>query len=117
MMGTEEIGCCGAYCKTCREFQNTCKGCKLGYSDSSRDLSRAKCKIKKCCLIKEHSTCADCKEYDDCEIIQTFIQHPGYKYIKYKQALEFIRARDYAAFLQVAESRKNVYGKSPKQLL
>lgn len=31
MNGTEEIGCCGAYCKTCREFEKTCKGCKLGY--------------------------------------------------------------------------------------
>lgn len=23
MNGTEEIGCCGAYCKTCREYQKT----------------------------------------------------------------------------------------------
>lgn len=114
MTGTEEIGCCGAYCKTCREFQKTCKGCKLGYLDGSRDLGRAKCKIKKCCLTKEHNTCADCKEYAGCEIVQAFIQHPGYKYTKYKQALEFIRAHDYAAFLQVTESWKSAYGKYPK---
>lgn len=80
MTGTEELGCCGAYCKTCREFQKTCKGCKLGYWDGSQDLSRVKCKIKKCCLTKEHYTCADCKEYDGCEMIQAFIQHPAYKY-------------------------------------
>lgn len=47
-------------------------------------------------------------------MIQAFIQHPGYKYTKYKQALEFIRTRDYAAFLQVTESWKNAYGKYPK---
>ena len=28
---TEEIGCCGAYYGTCREFEKTCKGCKTGY--------------------------------------------------------------------------------------
>ena len=37
---TEEIGCCGAYCGTCREFEKTCKGCKPGYLDGSRDLNR-----------------------------------------------------------------------------
>ena len=50
MSGTEESGCCGAYCGTCREYRNTCKGCKTGYLDGSRDLSRARCKMKKCCL-------------------------------------------------------------------
>lgn len=49
---TEEIGCCGAYCGTCREFEKTCKGCKPGYLDGSRDLNRARCKMKKCCLTK-----------------------------------------------------------------
>ena len=44
MNGTEEIGCCGAYCKTCREYQKACKGCKQGYLDGSRDLSRARAK-------------------------------------------------------------------------
>ena len=39
MKGTEEIGCCGAYCKTCREFEKTCKGCKLGYLDCPRSRS------------------------------------------------------------------------------
>ena len=40
MNGIDEIGCCGAYCKTCREYQDTCKGCKPGYLDGSRDLRR-----------------------------------------------------------------------------
>lgn len=60
MTGTEEIGCCGAYCKTCREFQKTCKGCKPGYWDGSRDVSRAKSKIKKYRLAKEYCTCVEC---------------------------------------------------------
>ena len=46
MNDTEEIGCCGAYCKTCREYQKSCKGCKQGYLDGSRDLSRAKCRFE-----------------------------------------------------------------------
>ena len=66
MNGTEEIGCCG----TCREYQKTCKGCKAGYLDGSRDLRRARCKMKKCCLTRGCVTCGDCGEYDSCEIIQ-----------------------------------------------
>lgn len=115
MNGTEKIGCCGAYCKTCREFQKTCRGCKLGYLDGSRDLSRAKCKMKKCCLTKGHVTCGDCEEYERCETIQSFLHHPGYKYGKYKQALEYIRAHGHAAFLKAAEHWKSAYGKYSKQ--
>lgn len=77
-MVQKKIGCRGAYCRTCREFQKTCKGCKLGYLDGSRDLSRAKCKIKRCCLVKGYVTCVDCSDYDSCEIIQAIIRHPGY---------------------------------------
>lgn len=111
MSGVEEIGCCGAYCGTCREFQTTCKGCKLGYADGCRDLSKAKCKMKKCCLFKGYVTCADCEEYALCETVQAFLHHPGYKYSKYRQALAFIRARGYDAFLQKAKDWKNAYGK------
>ncbi len=71
MNDTEKIGCCGAYRKTCCEFEKTCKGCKPGYLDGSRDLSRAKCRMKKCCLTKGHITCADCEKYDRCEIMQS----------------------------------------------
>lgn len=108
MNGTEEISCCGAYCKTCREYQ---KSCKQGYLDGSRDLSRAKCRMKKCCLTKGHITCVDCTEYESCETVQAFLNHPGYKYTKYKQALEFIRAQDYTTSLKAAEHWKNAYGK------
>ena len=102
-------------CKTCREFEKTCKGCKQRYLDGSRDLSRAKCRMKKCCLTKGRITCVDCAEYESCETAHAFLNHPGYKYSKYKQALEFIRAHDYAAFLKAAEHWKNAYGKYPEQ--
>ena len=115
MNDTEKIGCCGAYCKTCREFEKTCKGCKPGYLDSSRDLSRVKCRMKKCCLTKGHITCTNCEEYEHCEIVQAFLNHPGYKYSKYKQALEFIRAHGHAAFLNAAKHWTSACGKYPKQ--
>ena len=111
MDDTEKIGCCGAYCRTCREFLKTCKGCKLGYLDGSRELRRAKCGMKVCCLTKGHITCADCERFDSCETLQGFLLHPGYKYSKCGQALAFIRANGYSAFLEVADRWKNAYGK------
>ena len=33
MSGIEEI----SYCGTCREYLKTCKGCKTGYLDGSRN--------------------------------------------------------------------------------
>lgn len=112
---TEKISCCGAYCGTCREFEKTCKGCKPGYLGGPRDLNRARCKMKKFCLTKGHITCADCEEYDRCEVMQSFLNHPGYKYGKYKQALECIRSHDYAAFMKAAKNWKNAYGKYSEQ--
>ncbi len=38
---------------------------------------------------------------------RNFLHHPGYKYSKYKQALEFICAHDYTAFMKAAEDLKN----------
>ena len=78
-------------------------------------MSRAKCRMKKCCLTKGHITCVDCEEYESCETVQAFLNHPGYKYGKYKQALEYIRAYDYTAFMKAAENWKNAYGKYPEQ--
>ena len=97
----------------CREYLQTCKGCKPGYLDGSRELSRAKCKMKKCCLTGGCVTCGDCEEYASCEIIQSFLNHPGYKYGKYKQALAYIRA--HAAFLNAAKHWTGAYGKYPEQ--
>ena len=82
---SEKIGCCGAYCKTCREFEKTCKCYKPGYPDGSRDLSRAKCRMKKCCLTRGNITCVDCAEYESCETVQPFFNYLGYKYGKYPE--------------------------------
>ena len=86
-----------------------------GIWDGSRNLGRAKCRMKKCCLTKGHITCTNCEEYEHCEIVQAFLNHPGYKYSKYKQALEFIRAHGHAAFLNAAKHWTSACGKYPKQ--
>lgn len=106
-----EIGCCGAYCKTCKVFaQNLCKGCKIGYDSGERDLSKAKCAIKVCCVRRGLVSCADCEEYASCETLAAFYGHEGYKYKKYRQATEYIRANGYEAFLRCAECWRGAYG-------
>jgi hypothetical protein len=111
-MSKEEIGCCGAYCRTCRVLlENLCHGCKLGYANGERDINKAKCKMKVCCIKKGIVTCGDCSEYQICEIINEFYNKNGYKYGKYKQAIEYIRKNGYDEFLEIADKWKNAYGK------
>lgn len=111
-MSTIEIGCCGAYCKTCKVYQSElCKGCKIGYDNGERDISKAKCKIKICCIDKKMNSCADCPDYDNCSVIQEFHKHQGYKYDKYKQAIEYIKDNGYEEFIKLADRWKNAYGK------
>ena len=108
----KQLGCCGAYCKTCSELINKrCRGCKLGYETGERDFNKAKCKMKVCCIKNEHETCADCPAYSSCRIIRAFHSKNGYKYKKYKQAIEFIRENGYANFIRIADTWKNAYGK------
>jgi hypothetical protein len=109
----KQIGCCGAYCKTCPELINKrCRGCKLGYENGKRDRNKAKCKIKVCCFKgKTYETCADCPNYSSCRIIQEFHSKNGYKYKKYKQAIEFIRENGYAKFIKIADNWTTAYGK------
>ena len=106
------IGCCGAYCKTCKPFvTGFCKGCKLGYGEGERDINKAKCKMKVCCF-KERKleTCADCPDYPSCSTIQKFHNKKPYKYKKYKQSIEFIRTNGYTQFIKIADGWKNAYG-------
>ncbi|MFA6075513.1 MAG: DUF3795 domain-containing protein [Negativicutes bacterium] len=111
-MSKEYIGCCGAYCRTCKAFTGgSCKGCKLGYDSGGRDFSKAKCVIKRCCIGKNLATCADCEQYHNCSLINDLLAHTGYKYKKYHQALEFIREHGYAEFLACTDNWKNAYGK------
>jgi hypothetical protein len=111
-MSIRETGCCGAYCKTCRESVagSQCRRCKLGYENGERDISRSRCPIKNCCFRDKHlETCADCDSFMHCEIIQGFYAKKGYKYGRYRQALEFIRQNGYPAFLKVADEWKGPY--------
>lgn len=111
-MSIEAIGCCGAYCGTCKVLAgNDCQGCKLGYAKGVRDLSKAKCAIKVCCMQQMYASCADCESYDSCDIIQAFYAKNGYKYKKYKEALDYIKINGYEAFLRVADRWKMQYGK------
>lgn len=106
------LGCCGAYCRTCRAFlDSSCKGCKLGYADGSRNLVNAKCPMKVCCLGRGLETCADCPELHTCETMVGFFNKKGYKYRKYREAIEFIRTHGYPAFLTQADAWSGAYGR------
>ena len=106
------IGCCGAYCKTCPSLiEGFCKGCKLGYDDGARDLTKAKCKMKVCCFgQRKLETCADCSDYA-CNLLVEFQGKNGYKYRKYKESMEFIREHGYAEFVRRAAKWTRAYGK------
>jgi hypothetical protein len=111
-MSVIEIGCCGAYCKTCPESKNSrCRGCKIGYENGERDITKAKCKMKVCCMTKDLNTCADCDIYSSCEVIQDFYRKKNYKYSQYKEATLFIRDKGYNIFLEIAAGWKRQYGK------
>jgi len=115
-MSITEIGCCGAYCKTCctSSTGGACRGCKLGYESGESDINKAKCKIKLCCFRDRGlQTCADCSDYPMCEIIHTFNDKNGTKYRKYKQAIAFIGENGYDAFLKIANGWTGPYGKLP----
>ena len=112
-MSILEIGCCGAYCKTCPALvDKTCRGCKLGYQSGERDINKARCKMKVCCFKERgYETCADCPDYPVCRMIQDFYDKSGYKYTKYRQSIEFIRDRGYQSFIERADNWKGPYGK------
>jgi len=101
-----EIGCCGAYCKTCIKQQiekypnkKSCLGCKLGYENDTRNIDRAKCKIKICCFKeKQLNTCADCSNYP-CNILEKFFSKGR---VKYQKQLDYIRDKGYKKFLKNA---------------
>jgi len=111
-----EIGCCGAYCKTCRASTTgaQCRGCKLGYATGERDITKARCRIKLCCF-RDHGleTCADCADYPACDIIRGYHDKNGTKYGKYRQTLDFIQAQGYTEFIRVADGWTGPYGKIP----
>jgi hypothetical protein len=114
-MSLQEIGCCGAYCGTCRAMkEERCKGCKIGYDTGERDIGRAKCRIKVCGIRKGYQSCADCPDVPTCPTLNEFHGKNGYKYTKYMQAIAFIRQHGYPEFLKIADTWTNAYGKYPK---
>jgi len=111
-MSIREIGCCGAVCKTCPPFKNSiCRGCKTGYENGERDINRAKCVIKLCCIGKRYGTCADCTVYESCAVIKNLHGKKGYKYKKYRESIEYIRTHGYEAFLDNSVNWRCAYGK------
>jgi hypothetical protein len=98
-MSIIEIGCCGTYCETCPAFaQHTWKGCNLGYEIGVRDLSKAKCQIKLCCIGSHLQSCADCQKLPTSQTVNDFYQKPGLKYGKYIMEVEYIRNHGYDSF-------------------
>jgi hypothetical protein len=115
-MTIREIGCCGAYCKTCLIYKTggNCQGCKLGYDSGERDIAKARCRMKLCCFRdKKLETCADCPDYSTCDITHGFYARNGYKYRKYQESIEFIRQNGYREFMQAADTWKGPYGRLP----
>jgi hypothetical protein len=111
-MSELEIGCCGAYCATCKPYlTGVCRGCKIGYPEGRRDIGKAKCKIKICCITRGYISCADCENFSKCRIIQDFYNKRGYKYQKYRQAVEYIIHNGYEKFIAIADHWKNAHGK------
>ncbi len=117
-MTIKEIGCCGAYCRTCINWQKekypnerTCRGCKLGYESVTREPGKAKCKMKVCCFVERKlETCADCPDYP-CALLVTFWNKKGWKYKQYKKQLEFIKQYGYEKYLSNADKWKGPHGK------
>ena len=108
----EDIGCCGSFCGTCKvKKEILCLGCKFGYSGGERDISKAKCKIKICCITKKLVSCADCNGLDNCSIIQEFYNKNGYKYKKYKQAINYIVNNGYSKYLNQTKEWTMQYGR------
>ncbi|WP_455392197.1 DUF3795 domain-containing protein [[Eubacterium] cellulosolvens] len=107
------IGCCGVYCKTCKPLSDGfCKGCRLGYDDGKRDINKARCIIKLCCMKeKDFETCAECEEFSSCDKIQTKFGKEKYNFKKSMQCLEFIKRNGYLKFIKIADKWKGPFGK------
>jgi hypothetical protein len=88
----------------------------LGYDSGERDINKARCQMKVCCIkrLGTAHTCADCPDCLSCETLRAFHGKNAYKYRKYSQSLEFIRSHGYERFLEAAAEWKGAYGKLPK---
>lgn len=56
MEKTDNLAFCGLYCGNCGKFKKgKCPGCQ-------KNKKASWCKIRKCCLEHDYSTCANCME-------------------------------------------------------
>lgn len=64
----ENIAACGLYCGACRKFlSGKCLGCK-------KNEQAEWCKIRRCCIDKGYSTCAECScDVRKCRTYSNFI--------------------------------------------
>jgi hypothetical protein len=71
--------------------------------------------MKVCCIktLGTAHTCADCPDFLSCDTLQGFYGKNGYKYKKYRQSFEFIRAHGYDSFLKAAQKWNGAYGRLP----
>jgi len=67
--------------------------------------------MKICCINKGLASCADCETYGVCDTLQSYYGNDSYKYGKYRQATEYIRANGYEAFLRLADGWNGASGK------
>jgi hypothetical protein len=55
----ELVAYCGLYCGACRSYlRGRCPGCH----DNSK---AAWCTVRTCCIDRNYSSCADCREFED----------------------------------------------------
>ena len=53
------IACCGLYCGACGAYKKKkCPGC-------AGNVKASWCAVRKCCLEKKFSSCADCGDFQD----------------------------------------------------
>ena len=67
-----------------------CRGCK---SENSLFIGCLNCPIRKCCREKKLETCAICKEYETCDLLNGFFTVPSHKHAR--ENLERIRSESY----------------------
>ena len=109
------VGCCGAYCKTCMASgDGTCRGCRLGYEEGERKIGRARCKIKRCCLIEKGlPTCMECDDFEACRLLDEFYSKFNSRQ-RIRRAAEFIREYGYDRFIEIADDWTGSKGDLPK---
>jgi hypothetical protein len=59
---------------------------------------------------RQLQTCANCKDFSSCRILQNWYQKAGGKYQRYKKSADFIRNQGYDRFVEIAHQWKDSCG-------